>query len=289
MWLVLAAALHFLNRAYKPVDEVDIELFARIWKAPLTDATRRLYGAYLSRARRYRTTCSVIGWVSAIVLTYALGGTQIGIGFGSHPVYSDLLVMGFGGYLLGALVAELHHLRRRGAGPRVASLSVRSLDTYVARRDQTFLRIAILWQSAAAIAYVAIRALTGSEAPFDAAIVAYGLIVVGVWGLVEHAERAVVTRSRPAMSEDLAAGDDAIRAASINTLVLGGSGLVLLLGGWGSSLVAQSYRNTVGTQSWVLVFSVSAFVSFGTSIVLAFRARRLAWPRNQVRRDKVAA
>jgi hypothetical protein len=39
----------------------------------------------------------------------------------------------------------------------------------------------------------------------------------------------------------------------------------------------------------VIVFSVSAFVSFGTSIVLAFRARRLAWPRNQVRRDKVAA
>ena len=100
----------FVVRAYLPVAPADLDAFATLYHAPDTVPARRLYGAYLSRARRYRSTWSAVGWGAAIFLTTQFHPVRLTFGPGAHPLYADLLFMGFGGYLLGAVAAEIHHV-----------------------------------------------------------------------------------------------------------------------------------------------------------------------------------
>src|SRR6476659_9508992 len=91
--LVSTVVYRFVVRAYLPVNGTDVDAFAALYRAPVTPAARRLYGAYLSRARRYRSTWSALGWGSGLFLAYQFRSVRAGFGPGLHPIYADLLVM----------------------------------------------------------------------------------------------------------------------------------------------------------------------------------------------------
>lgn len=268
----------FVVRAYLPVEAGDVDAFATIHGAPSTTSARRLYSAYLSRARRYRGTWSTVGWGTAMFLAYQFRYVSLGVGPGLRPIYTDLLVMGFGGYMLGAIAAELHHLRGRTSGVRTASLSPRETSHYVPARQRLRLRLVASVSLAAVIGYCFIHVVEYRTRAFSMSVVVYGVVTAIVWIVIESAEHSVVRRARPALPADLAVGDDAIRAAAAQTLATGGAGFVLLLTAWTSDTVA----NNLDSTRWASIYSVVAIVSVIWAVRLAFRTRRLAWPQRKL-------
>ncbi len=213
--------------------------------------------------------------MSALVLGLGLGSHSVSIGHRAQPFYRDLLLMGLAGYLLGAIVAELHHLRRGPSGVRMASLAPRRLEDYVSRREQWFMRVL----GVLALVLVGTGVLVArSEA---ASLLGYGLAVLAVWALVEAAERAVVERARPVLPEDLAGADDAIRAATMTTLSLGGAGLVALL----TTGVSFAVSAGVDADGVGVVMALVGIGLFFTAIASALRARRATWPQRKLEVD----
>ena len=237
-----------------------------------------MYAAYLSRARRYRSTWSALGWASGLFLAYQFRSVNVGFGPGLHPIYADLLVMGFGGYMLGAIVAELHHLHGPASGVRMASLSPRDPSDYVPASERLRLRLFASGSALAVLGYCYLHVVQYRARPFSASVVVYGVAAAIVWVVIELAERGVVRRARPALPHDLAAGDDAIRAAAAQTLATGGAGFVLLLTAWVSFAAAHNLDLT----GWASVYAVVAIASMIGAVRLAFRTRRLAWPRRKL-------
>jgi hypothetical protein len=302
--IVVAVGGIFLLKAFRPVAADDVFALHVLTGVPASNLTDGLFSAYLSRSRRYRTAWSVAGWGSGLVLAAALTTDRVGIGTGSHqPFYADVLLMGFGGYLLGAVVSELHHLRRPRAGSRTASLTPRRLTSYAARGQQIFLRSIVGVATAVLVVGLVLdrtahkpvwddlgdgtRFLVPSPTPNSYAVplIATFVVIVAVWLIVEATERAVVRRPRPAMPDDLALGDDAIRVTSVEVLTVGGSGLLALLTSYEAGIVNHGVHGGFG-----LVFSaLVGIVGFLLAIGLAFRTRRLAWPRRQIEKDGVRA
>jgi hypothetical protein len=281
-WVVV---YRFVVQAYLPVDGTDLDAFAALYRAPVTPATRRLYGAYLSRARRYRSTWSSLGWGTGLFLSYQFRSANAGFGPGLHPIYADLLVMGFGGYMLGAVAAELHHLHGPASGVRIASLSPRDPSDYVPASERLRLRLVASGSALAVVGYYVLHFAQYRARSFSVSVVVYGAAATIVWVVIESAERAVVRRARPALPQDLAAGDDAIRAAAAQTLAIGGAGFVLLLTAWVSFAAAQNLETT----AWAPVYWAVAIASMIGAVRLAFRTRRLAWPRRKLDVDGVPA
>jgi hypothetical protein len=130
----------------------------------------------------------------------------------------------------------------------------------------------------AVVGYCVLHVVQDRARPFSVSIVAYGVVTAIVWVVVESAERAVVRRARPALPEDLAAGDDAIRAAAAQTLATGGAGFILLLTAW----VSYTAVNNLDSTAWASTYLVAAVVSVLWAVRLAFRTRRLAWPQRKL-------
>jgi hypothetical protein len=294
----------FLLKAFRPVAADDVFALHVLTGVPASSLTDRLFAAYLSRSRRYRTAWSVAGWGSGLVFAVLFSdGARVGIGTGSHqPFYADVLLMGFGGYLLGAIVAELHHLRRPRTGARTASLTPRRLTSYAMRGQQIFLRSVVVLSTAVLVIGLVLdrsqhkpvwegpadsRILIPSPTPnsYAAPLIATAVVILAVWLLIEITERAVVRRPRPAMPDDLALGDDAIRVTSVEVLTVGGSGLLALLTSYEAGIVSSG----IHTNGWQLPMGIIAVVGFFFSIGIALRTRRLAWPRRQVEKDGVKA
>jgi hypothetical protein len=103
----------------------------------------------------------------------------------------DLLLLGTGGIAIGAMLAELHHVRPR-KGPRTAGLRVRSVDDYLMSQDARRMIIVSL--------------LAG-------AVVIVGAVVA--LGTARLAQVRVATRPRPALSESLTRADDLARELAI--------------------------------------------------------------------------
>jgi hypothetical protein len=294
----------FLLKAFRPVAADDVFALHVLTGVPASNLTDRLFAAYLSRSRRYRTAWSVAGWGSGLVLAAVLTTDRAGIGTGPHqPFYADVLLMGFGGYLLGAIVSELHHLRRPRTGARTASLTPRRLGSYAARGQQIFLRSIVGVATAVLVVGLVLDQSQhgpvtehfGDGTPFKRPsptpnsyalpLIATFVVIVAVWLLIETAQRAVVRRPRPAMPDDLALGDDAIRVTSVEVLSVGGSGLLALLASYEAGIVNHGIHNS----TMLLITFVISFIGFFLGIGLALRTRRLAWPRRQIEKDGVRA
>jgi hypothetical protein len=260
--LPLLLAYGYLRKANTPVSAEDVRALHLLSGVPVTLSTDRLFAAYLSRARRYRTGWSVAGWLSGLGLGFAFGHA-VGIGGGGNAAYGDLLLVGFGGYLAGAIVAELHHLRRPRSQVRMASVVPRRFDQYATAKAQWLLRTLAM---AAAVAVVTELAFVRNQT----GVAGFAIAALCVWAIVERTQRAVVGRPRPAMPEDLARGDDAIRSVSVQSLALGGAGLVSFLMVWAA--------RTAGDSWWAPVSAACRFGLFFLGIALALRARRLVWP-----------
>jgi hypothetical protein len=287
--LVGVFAVHFLAKAYGPVSMEDIAALHVLSGTPPGPVTDRLFAAYLSRARRYRTSWSVAGWLGGVVLAVALRDNSAAFGnpFVTGPI----------GYLGGAVVAELHHLRRRPHGVRTASLAPRRLADYVPARQQRLLRGLVVVMGAVTGIGLVLNATNRSDIrarldlppyvvreakSFWIPLVLLGTLAVAVWVIVERTERAVVERPRPAMPDDLARADDAIRATSLQALALGGAGVIALLACWAVSVIANGFVDYDALHPWALLFELALFA---LAIRLAFRARRLAWPLRKLEVD----
>jgi len=302
--VVMAIGGILLRKAFRPVAAGDVFALHVLTGVPQTKRTDGLFAAYLSRSRRFRTAWSVAGWGSGLVLAALLGAGRVGVGTGSHqPFYADVLLMGFGGYLLGAIVAELHHLRRPRTGARTASLRPRRVSAYRARGQQIFLRSIVALSTVVLIVGLVLdrsqhkpvydslgdgsRFLVPSPTPntYAAPLIVTACVIFAVWLVIEVTQRAVVKRPRPAMPDDLALGDDAIRGTSVEVLAVGGSGLLALLTSYEAGIVNHGIHNS----SALLFTFVVSFVGFFLSIAVALRTRRLAWPRRQIEKDGVRA
>ncbi len=286
--LVSLFAVHFLRKAYDDVHPDDIAALHVLSGTPARPSTDRLFAAYLSRARRYRTSWSVVGWLGGVVLALGLRDSQ--------ALYGNPVIMGPIGYFAGAIVAELHHLRRRGHGVRTASLAPRHLADYAPAHQQRLLRALILVMAAVVGVGLVLNATNESQIhrdpPFPPTVVrearslwvpllVLGALALAVWIIVERTERVVVQRPRPAMPDELAEGDDAIRATSVQTLALGGAGFLALL----ISTAVLVIGNGVTSHDVQPVTFFCWLALFVLALRLLFRARRLVWPARKLEVD----
>ncbi|MCA1694658.1 MAG: hypothetical protein LC749_07965 [Actinobacteria bacterium] len=211
------------------------EVFADAHGFSLTDANRPLVGSYLDRSWKWRITGAVLGVV---------------IPFGTRIPGLEML----GGYLVGALAAELTHARLRRSAQPAASLAPRSLTDYIAPGVLRALRAAAVL----AVALVPMYHLLprrASVTDHPQLLVASGLALITAT-LVEGALRVIVRRPQPAIAPDVVSADDAIRAASIHATAGAGLAIVVLL--VATELWAFGFGTDVQLLRWVApVLSIS--------------------------------
>ena len=170
----------------------------------------------------------VLGWTGGLVLGFASRTRSASAGAG-NPAYADLLLMGFGGYLVGAIVAELHPLAGPDAGPHgvdhaAAPRSVRDGEGAVEAPT-----LAMGGALAVVTELTFVRSSLGSRG--------FGFVALVVWAIVERAQsgRASSASGCPRISS----GDDASRAVSVQSLALGGAGLISVPDGVGGARRGQ--------------------------------------------------
>lgn len=152
---------------------------------------RRLLTRWLERARWARFVggfCGVLTWLLA---TNAQGG---------------LLLYGTAGIFLGAVAAELHHVRRP-SGPRTARLEVRTVREYLLERDER-------WMIGVA-AVAAVCGLAGVWRTDTRAATWWAAAALGVLAVTRVMQQRVASRARPAVSPELTRADDLARELAI--------------------------------------------------------------------------
>ncbi len=165
-----------------------------------------------------------------------------------------------GGYLLGALAAELTQPRLRHTTEPAASLTPRSLTDYLSPRILRALRgTAVL-----SVGLVPLYLLLPQRAPVTdhPQLFVASLLVVITAVVVEAVLRLIVRRPQPAVAPDLVSADDAIRSGSIHASAGAGLGIALLL---------------VATELWVFGFGTDVKVVRWVAPVLSLAATAAAF------------
>lgn len=204
---------------------------------------QRLLQRWLERARWVRFVGGLAG-----LLVWSLGTMTEG----------DILMFGTGGIAIGAVLAEMHHIRR-ASGPRTARVQARQVSDYLLERDARWMI------GVGAVAVVA--AATGVWSTDTRAATWWGLASCAALGLSRLAQQRVATRARPAVSENLTRADDLARELAI------GRGLARPATVFALALVARScfaLEPTIGGTAGVL--GVAAWI---TAFVLWWQNRRL--------------
>lgn len=178
----------------------------------------------------------------------------------SHPCgrSGDILMFGTGGIAIGAVLAEMHHIRR-SSGPRTAPVQASGVSDYLLERDARWM----IGVGAVAVAAPA----TGVWSADTRAATWWGLGSCAALGLARLAQYRVVTRARPAVSKNLSRADDIARELAI------GRGLACPATFSALALVTRSFfalEPTIGNVARVL--GVAAWI---TAFVLWWQNRRL--------------
>lgn len=157
-------------------------------------------------------------------------GVLLGLLLSANGAGSHVLLLGFGGIMLGSLSAELHHLRPAGGqGPRAAELGRRRLADYTVRIEQ---------QTMAAVAAGALGVLVldlvngrmaGEGKGQSHGAWLWSVAVLVVLAVVVAMQWRIVTRRRPALPAELRRADDLARRLAVSRGVTR-PGLVLALG-----------------------------------------------------------
>lgn len=221
--LLLPMAALAWRRSTRPAQVTDAQLAGL--DVPPTDDGRALVTRWRDRSGRWRWNAALPA-IAAATATGIADQSGVVLGLGGGPVWTNPLLMGLLAAFVGAIAAELHHLRRRPAGPRptgprTAGLAPRSVNDHLSARART--RLAVV-----AVLAGTVSALDLLQAD-TAAVPAAGLIAIGSAGIVPPIQRAIVTRPRPALPEPLERADDAVRGLAIRSIDAAGAGLVLLL------------------------------------------------------------
>lgn len=151
---------------------------------------RRLLTRWLERARWARFLGGFSGLVAWMFGTRADG---------------NMFAWGFGGIAVGALAAEMHHLRRP-TGPRTARLEVRRVSNYL----WPFAAWHMVGTAAAGLVVATAAVVVDEPAAMRPALAATGVIAAG-----HLAQRRVASRPRPALADTLRSADDLTRELAI--------------------------------------------------------------------------
>jgi len=195
---------------------------------------QRLLQRWLERARWAR----FVGGFAGLLLWFF--GTMLN---------GDILVWGTGGIAIGAVLAEMHHIRRT-SGPRTARVEARRVGDYLPERDARWMI------GVGAVAVVA--AATGVWTADTRAATWWALGACAALGLARLAQHRVATRARPAVTKALTRADDLARELAI------GRGLARPATFFALALVARAcfalepmigdLSQVLGVAAWIIAF-----------------------------------
>lgn len=214
----------------------EVEGWASRYGVTLDEKTRPMVADYLVRSRRYRLKGALIGLV---------------VPFGIEVPGVEMAA----GYLVGTLLAEFSHQRLVTEETRAASLTPRTLDDYVPSYVPRLLHGISAAAGALLLLYLwgpKVQGLTTNEAGVVLGGIAAAVLPLIIKNLLER----MVERPQPAVSEELVAADDAMRASSMHAVSGAGlSGSLLLLG---TLAFTVGVTSAVGLFQWVLPVAGSA-------------------------------
>ena len=260
-----------LRRAYAAVAVNDVSAVIKGGRLDDTPSVRLLIDRSLSRGRRFRTTSSVVAWVGVVAVVVARsvsGAAQFDISL------AGLVVAGLCGYLGGAILGETHQLRRPRGVVRVASVSPRPVRGYRTRQLHRMMIGGVAIGIFVAGASVVIGNVAGVNDGHYSWFIVLAVTAVGVAAIVTSMQHRVAWRARPALPEALARADDALRRRAFATLDAAGGALVWMLV---CVLLGRVWGVTDGSLARVASALGSIFAGY-MAWVLAFAARRVAWP-----------
>ncbi len=223
---LLAASLYalvpaglFLWWGFRPLGR-RVDAWAAARGVPLTEQTRPFLTAHLQRARRWRTVGFTLGWLTPYLLLWVTRSAY------DQPEVNPLAVTA-GGYLVGALGAELWATRRsRPSGAAV--IASRDLDCYVPARVMIWVRGAAAAAAVLAVVNFAVPGkVAGNTAPEPLLLARTVLVALVLVVAAEVLPRLAIRRRQPFVSAELLRADDAVRSWSAHAMT--GVLLALLL------------------------------------------------------------
>jgi uncharacterized membrane protein len=276
-WIILGvgvviAAAGFVW-AVSPPGETRIARWSSHHGLGLTESNRAVIAAYLRRTRALQFLGAGLGWVSSPV--------YIGLVGRPFPLGDSWVMLAVAGYLVGAAVAEVVCLGRPRprATVRAAALAPRTLFDYVPAASVWTIRVLPFATVILAVVYaIAPKNPQRGVDPSVAFVVAAAIVVVAFAALTEWFSRIIVLRPQPAITDDLLAADDAIRAGSIHSLSAAAVALILLSLGWTLLSLAGV---TVNPQLGAIVSGLGVACDLGALIAWIVLGHVTNW---QVRR-----
>lgn len=222
------------------------ELIAEV---PATPATVALLERWRDRAKRWRLTLAVPTVVATLAASIAVRGS-VDVGVGAHPAWSDPVLTGLASVFVAGIAAELHHLRARATGPRMADLTPRDVGAHLPSGSRQRLGVLALLAAISVVLAVTV----GGQIPV------LGLLGLLMVVLVPGVQRRIVLRARPAVSSDLRAADDALRRLAVHAVDQAGAGLILLLAAWQLAAAAAHADLPAAVTALFVTAYVTAFV-----------------------------
>jgi hypothetical protein len=252
---------------------------------PPTEGAMHLMGRYLQRTDRYRQAWTWIGIGASIALSFIwrpASGSSWGIVV--YPPTSNVILMGLGFWFLGLVRSEMYNLRPRFKGTRRASLEVREVRRYLPTRMQVLPRLT----AAVALGLVVAAFLLPDPSPDPSVIASLGLTAAIVLLVTEGCQRGIAHRTRPIVTPDLRAADEAIRSMASWSVAYGSAGLIAMLAAFEAILMSQpspppiSVPNVTGYTNNAYepraLCALLAFLLFFWALGLAWQARRMVQP-----------
>jgi hypothetical protein len=269
----LAAAAAFIYAVVAP-NAGRVARWSSHYGLALTDSNRGLVASYLRRTRSLQVAGAALGWVSSPVYVLLVGRP--------FPLGDSWVMLAVAGYLLGAAAAEMTTFLRKTPSRstvRAAALSQRMLSNYAPTATIWAIRALPVGTVLLAVLYAVIpKDPQRSVDPSVAFMLTASLLVVACAGLIDWLLRRIVARPQPAITNDLLAADDAVRASSIHSLSAAGVALILLSIGWAlvslGSVSANAQLDEV--LPWFgVVCDVGALVAWvGLGHVMTWRVHR---------------
>lgn len=227
----------------------------------LTPRNEGFVRSYIARTRLLRIAGGATGFVAPIV--YSAYTDQP-----PPPPFDFSLATGLGGYLLGAVLAELTVRRPKTEQP-TALLVPRDLRDYLPSFHTLSLRLAATVALVLYLIYFVIARSSANELvePLPSPIVMVSMIVVILVG-VEMLQRFIVGRPQPAMDSDLVRADDAVRSASVHALAGAGIALEILIacvGVFGIGIISD-IRGVRWTLPWIAVLGLGVALGAWTDL-----------------------
>jgi hypothetical protein len=245
------------TRSFQPVRNDDVIAFHHVHDLKPSSESGQMVADYLRRARRNRMKGALLFGIPVLAIETLV--------FNTTPV--DFWTPLFAGYLIGAVVVELHDLRTRNHTTGTATLEPRTVEKFATTNEHLYGRVAAVITITAALVQ-----LSMSDNDNETAITIIGSMIVAL-AVMELVPRAIALRARRLVDPTLRDTDDAIRTVGINSIRTAGLGLIVLLTTWQFSNLyydAPELKQVLGPVAVAL---------FAVEIAVLVSAGRFLWPK----------